>query len=167
MHRAKIIFGKLYKKGIGIVRFFDSYKYQILYRKWMQYVGIKLPGGTPGYIAPDVKFDSTDYSLITLENHVVISTGVLLLVHDYSGNHLYDKLHKVEKEIYISYGAFVGARALILPGTIIGRNSIIGAGSVVKGEIPDNVVAAGNPCRILCTIEEYKKKQINREGLGR
>ena len=46
----------------------------------------------------------------------------------------------------------------ILPGVTIGDNTIIGAGSVVNRDIPANSVAAGVPCRVICTLEEYKEK---------
>lgn len=49
--------------------------------------------------------------------------------------------------------------SIILPGTTIGHNCIIGAGSVVGGEYPDNVVIAGNPAKIICTLDEYYQKR--------
>ena len=49
---------------------------------------------------------------------------------------------------------WVGGSAIILPGVTIGSRTIIGAGSVVTKDIPDGVVAAGNPCRIIREIEE-------------
>jgi len=45
--------------------------------------------------------------------------------------------------------AWVGAGAIVLPGVTVGRGSIVGAGSVVTRDVPDGVVAAGNPCRVL------------------
>jgi len=52
-------------------------------------------------------------------------------------------------KIVVGADAFVGARAFVLPGITIGERSVIGAGSVVTEDIPPNVVAAGNPCRVL------------------
>jgi maltose O-acetyltransferase len=54
---------------------------------------------------------------------------------------------------------FIGAGSIILPGTSMGDNSIIGAGSVVTRDIPPNTVAAGNPARAICTIDEFLTKQ--------
>ena len=48
---------------------------------------------------------------------------------------------------------WIGAGAIILPGVTIGENSVIGAGSVVTKDIPANVVAVGNPCRVLRPME--------------
>ncbi|MCV5245276.1 N-acetyltransferase, partial [Escherichia coli] len=48
----------------------------------------------------------------------------------------------------------IGANATILPGIIIGENSIIGAGSVVTKDIPDNVIVAGNPAKIIRPVDD-------------
>ena len=55
--------------------------------------------------------------------------------------------------IKIEDGVWIGGGAILLPGVTIGRNSVIGAGSVVTRSIPENVVAVGNPCRVIKTIE--------------
>ena len=59
--------------------------------------------------------------------------------------------------IHIGNNVWIGAGAVILPGIHIGDNSVIGAGSVVTKDIPANVVAVGNPCRILRKITERDK----------
>jgi maltose O-acetyltransferase len=56
------------------------------------------------------------------------------------------------KPIDIGSDVWVGGGALILPGVRIGSRSVIGAGSVVTRDIPDNVFAAGNPCRVIRAI---------------
>lgn len=54
--------------------------------------------------------------------------------------------------VLVKDNVFIGAGAILLPGTIIGENSIVGAGAVVKGEIPPCSVVIGNPCKIIKTI---------------
>lgn len=61
-------------------------------------------------------------------------------------------------DVHIGKNVWVGAGSVILPGVSIGDNSVIGAGSVVTRDIPANVVAVGNPCRVLREIGEYDKK---------
>jgi acetyltransferase-like isoleucine patch superfamily enzyme len=51
-------------------------------------------------------------------------------------------------------GVWVGAHVTILKGVTIGKSAIIGAGSVVTRDVPDNVVAAGNPCRVLRALRQ-------------
>jgi len=53
---------------------------------------------------------------------------------------------------------WIGSNVVILPGITIGKNSVIGAGSIVTKDIPENVVAVGNPCYVLREISEYDKE---------
>ncbi|MBE7003690.1 MAG: sugar O-acetyltransferase [Ruminococcaceae bacterium] len=77
------------------------------------------------------------------------------------------------KDVYIGENAWIGAAAVIVPGVRIGKNAIIGAGSVVTKDIPDDVLAAGNPCRVIRAVSEhdreffYKDEKIDWEALGR
>lgn len=64
------------------------------------------------------------------------------------------------KDVRIGENAWIGAGAIILPGVHIGKNTIIGAGSVVTHDIPDNVVAVGNPCHILRAVSGDRSVDI-------
>ena len=57
----------------------------------------------------------------------------------------------------IKRNAKIGANATLLPGVTIGENSLVGAGSVVTKDVPDNVVVAGNPAKIIKKIEDIKE----------
>ena len=65
--------------------------------------------------------------------------------------------------IRIEDDVWTGANVVILPGVAIGKNSVIGAGSVVTKDIPENVVAVGNPCRVLRPINERDKEYYYRD----
>lgn len=60
--------------------------------------------------------------------------------------------------VHIGNNVWIGAGAIVLPGVHIGDNSVIGAGSIVTKDIPANVVAVGNPCRVLREINERDQK---------
>lgn len=77
----------------------------------------------------------------TVAQEAYLSTGT----HDFSQ----PEMPLVTAKITIGDDAFVGARAFVLPGVTIGARSVIGACSVVTHDVPDNVIAAGNPCRVL------------------
>lgn len=62
------------------------------------------------------------------------------------------------KDVYIGENTWIGAGVIIVPGVRIGKNSVIGGGSVVTKDIPDNVIAVGNPCRVLREVGEHDKK---------
>ena len=69
--------------------------------------------------------------------------------------------------IHIGENCWLGAGVIVLPGVSIGDNSVIGAGSIVTKDIPSNVVAFGNPCKVIRSINEhdleyyYKNRKIN------
>lgn len=75
------------------------------------------------------------------------------------------------KDVYIGENAWIGAGVVVVPGVRIGKNTVIGAGSIVTKDIPDNVVAVGNPCRVLRSAGEhdreyfYKNERIDWENL--
>jgi len=60
--------------------------------------------------------------------------------------------------VHIGKNVWIGAGALIMPGVTIGDNTVIGAGSVVTRDIPPNVVAVGNPCRVMREIGEHDRE---------
>lgn len=71
---------------------------------------------------------------------------------------LREKAYQYNIPVHIGKNCWIGAGAVIVPGVRIGDNSVIGAGSVVTKDIPANVVAVGNPCRILREINDYDKE---------
>ena len=76
------------------------------------------------------------------------------------------------KDVHIEECVWIGAGVIVLPGVTIGKNSVIGAGSVVTNNIPENVVAVGNPCRVMRPIGEkdretfFKNEKIDWEELN-
>lgn len=98
--------------------------------------------------------------LIKIGNHVSISNGVRLLTHDGSGwvfHHEDPTLQRFGK-IEIKDNCFLGVNCIILPGITIGPNSIVGAGAVVTKDVPPNTIVAGNPARVIKSIDKYKSK---------
>lgn len=91
---------------------------------------------------------------------------VSILAHDYSWYTLLESCDDILPDpggrVVIGNNCFIGYQALILKGTTIGDNVIIGARAVVKGNIPSNTVWAGVPARQICTIEDFYKKKVER-----
>lgn len=71
---------------------------------------------------------------------------------------LREKGYQYNAPVHIGKNCWIGAGAVILPGITIGDNTVVGAGSVVTKDLPDGVVAVGNPCRILRKIGEHDRK---------
>lgn len=110
-------------------------------------------------------FGSEPY-LVEIGRHVTISSDCMLITHDGATWVFRDQ---PRYQHVISYGAirildncFIGARSTILPGVTIGPNAIVGAASLVNKDVPPGVVVAGNPARVICTVEEYAEKQLAR-----
>jgi acetyltransferase-like isoleucine patch superfamily enzyme len=154
--------GLEFVKHLGARRYM-RFKYRDLRRR-----GVNMEG-VPLYIAPDVFIDSTDYSLISIGHNAVISGAVKILTHDYSvekaayacGVIVGREFRRVEP-ISIGRDAFIGMGVILMPGTSVGDYSIVGAGAVVTRDVPARTVVAGNPARVLCTIEEIWDKSKDR-----
>lgn len=112
--------------------------------------------GADCYIG-DVYIDPSHTWLITLGDQVSLNTGVRILANDASTKrHLgMTRLGKIT----IGDRVFIGAFVTILPGVTIGSDVVIGAGSVVTKDIPGECVAAGNPARVRCTIQEFMERR--------
>ena len=76
---------------------------------------------------------------------------------------LREKQYQYNKEVHIGRNVWIGANAVIVPGITIGDNSVIGAGSVVVKDIPANVVAVGNPCKVLREISEHDREYFYKQ----
>lgn len=115
-------------------------------------LGVKIGSNCNFY---SVFIDRCFSHLITIGNNVTI-THSTLIAHDASTKRPlgYSKVRKIT----IGDDVFIGHGSIILGNTSIGNKVIIGAGSVVCKNIPENSVACGNPIRIICTYDEYIKK---------
>lgn len=91
---------------------------------------------------------------INFGSNVELGPGVAII----SANHDTEDFsnHKKEKPIQIGNNVWIGANSTILPGVTIGNNVVIGANSVVTKDIPNNVVALGNPCKVVKEKEAYQ-----------
>lgn len=106
----------------------------------------------------NVSCGRNDATCLEIGNHVTL-TGVLILTHDASPQHFIG--HGINRigRIVIGDNVFIGRQTIILPNVRVGNNVIVGAGSVVSKDIPDNVVAAGNPAKVISSIDAWIEKQ--------
>lgn len=101
---------------------------------------------------------------VMIAPNVTIATGT----HPISPE-LRERAYQYNLPVHIGNRVWIGAGSIILPGVTIGDNTVIGAGSVVTKDIPSNVVAVGNPCRVLREIGErdyeyyYRDRKIGFE----
>ena len=101
-------------------------------------------------------FDPSHCFLISIGDNCVIAPGVRLIAHDASTKQFlgYTKIGK----IIIAENCFLGDSVIVLPNVTIGAGSIVGAGAVVTKDVRPGMVAAGNPAKVICSVEEYLEK---------
>ncbi len=135
-----------------------------LMQRALSTLGVKI-SGTLNYVSALVWFDGGSYQHIALGHGVTISSNVRLLTHDWSyytvaksiwGDDV--ELKGVTKGVRLEDYVFVGTGSIIMPGAHIGRGSVIGAGSVVRGRIPEYSVVVGSPGKIVGDSRELVKK---------
>lgn len=107
-----------------------------------------------------VILDPSHCWLIEIGENVTLAPRVHILCHDASTKNFlgYTKIGRVT----IGNNVFVGAETVIMPGVNIGNNVIIGSNSTVTHDIPDDVVVAGSPARVISNLESYLSKEKNR-----
>lgn len=111
-----------------------------------------LPAST--WIDPDYCF------LISIGDHCGFGEECLILAHDAQMDEFLDAARIGQVTIHES--CHIGARTVILPGVVIGPKTIVGANSVVTRSLPPDTVCAGNPAKVICSLEDYLSKHRSR-----
>lgn len=113
---------------------------------WLVFVGdhVSLNRGCEFY--PDLSSGST----ITLGADVYVAPNVRFHA---SGHDIGDLERHIGGDIRVGNGCWIGAGATVLPGVVIGAGSVVGAGAVVARDVPERVVVAGVPARIVNAVE--------------
>ena len=100
-----------------------------------------------------------DDSHIYVGDNCMLGPNVVLATAGHPINpELRARVTQYNADVHIGKNVWLGAGVVVLPGVTIGDNSVIGAGSIVNKDIPANVVAVGNPCRILREIGEKDRE---------
>lgn len=120
--------------------------------------------GFPRYIHQDAHLDAS--GCLVIDSKVVISTKVIILTHDYSflkrqewsgDESNIQKINQIAfRKVSIGENSFIGAGAIILPGTSIEKWCIIGAGAVIKGDVEDYSIMAGNPAKVIGSTQKQQ-----------
>ena len=133
-------------------------------------------GGLHVHFGSDI-YANSNLTLVD-DGHIYIGDKVMIgpNVTIATANHPIDpelraKGLQYNRDVYVGENTWIGSGAVVVPGVRIGKNVVIGAGSVVTKDIPDNVVAVGNPCRVLREASEhdreyyYKTDKIDRDEI--
>ena len=138
--------------------FFHSLAYSAPLPSWtikfQQIRGVEI--GKNCHISPYVLIDQLHPELIKIGDNVTISSNSMIFAHVNPSASEFLKTHgypRTMKPVVIKNGAVISVGCIVIAGVTIGKNSIIGAGSVVTQNIPDYCVAVGNPARVVKKID--------------
>lgn len=114
--------------------------------------------GSRVVIRPGCMLFANATGTITIEDDVMLGSGVQI----YVGNHRFDdpttpiidQGHMPSAPVVLRRGCWIGANAIILPGVVVGENAVIGAGSIVTRSVDPRVLVAGNPARLIRSLDQ-------------
>ena len=149
---------------LRLLRPYSRSAYNSIYRYILLQRGVVFHG-SPGYMDTKAFFDTTE--TIEIGHGTVITAGVRILTHDYSITPAADYVGllgdndlNITGKVKIGAQCFLGLTSILLPGTTIGDGVIVGAGSVVRGNIPPNTIIVGNPAKIVGQTDSWVRNKI-------
>jgi acetyltransferase-like isoleucine patch superfamily enzyme len=117
--------------------------------------GVKIKSIHSVFISFNVCIDNVFPELVTIGEDVWLCRNVTILAHfnpsEYQRPWLGDLICR---PVVIERGAFIGVHAVILPGVRVGEGAAVGAGAVVTRDVPPRTIVAGNPARVVRTLED-------------
>lgn len=144
------------------LKYIFSLRSSSTYIKWLRSKGINIGQNTVFRSPSSTRIDITRPSLVSIGNNVDINKHFTIMTHDYSSfvfRNLYHEFINSSGKVEIGDNIYFGTNVIVLKGVRIGNNCVIAAGSVVVKDIPDNSVAAGVPCRVISSLEDYFEKR--------
>ena len=132
------------------------------YIKYLREQGMRIGDRTIIYSPRHTVIDQTRPWMIEIGDDVKITHGVIILTHGFDWSVLkgaYGEVLGSAGKVTIGNNVFIGMNSIILKGVTIGNNVIIGAGSLVNKDVPDNCVVAGNPAKVIMSLDEYHQKR--------
>jgi len=147
----------MYKRILGVFRYLIAQvRAKLNPNGYAQSLGVKLGKNVRFYGMRPGMF-STEPWLISIGDNVYITAGCQFITHDGGTLILRKEVPDLEITAPISVGndVYIGLNTMILPGVNIGNRVIVGAGSIVTKDIPDNSVAVGIPAHVVKSVDEY------------
>jgi maltose O-acetyltransferase len=127
-----------------------------LQRRWEQLRRQGMQLGEDVWLPRSTWIDPDYCFLISIGDHCGFGSDCLILAHDAQMDEFLDA-GRIGR-VVIHESCHIGSRTVILPGVEIGPRTIVGAHSVVSRSLPPDSVCAGNPARVICSLDEYLKK---------
>lgn len=142
--------GKIVKKSVHLL----GNLLRSLQIGYLRMAGVRI--GNDCMLSLRAKIDARR-GLVVIGDRCTITYGCVILSHDASVHHI-NPADDGSGQVVIEDDVYIGVNSVILRNVRIGKNSVIGAGSVVTRDIPPNVVAVGNPAIVIKEIERFKNQ---------
>jgi acetyltransferase-like isoleucine patch superfamily enzyme len=117
------------------------------------------------FFGPNVYVEREFAALLTIEDGVVLASGVSILLHDSALNNVAGEPLKFGC-VSLRAACYVGANATVLCGVDVGAGAVVGAGALVSADVPSGAVAYGNPARVRGTVSELAAKHRRLRAQG-
>ena len=162
---------KLLKLELMLKSKLHSHSYMKTYNQYLRSCGVDIQGNIK-FIHSSSYIDVSYANKIHIGDNFAMSLNSVILAHDFSlecgmasiGKGDLKNEKKIVKDVYIGENVMIGAGCIVLPGTRIGNNCIIGAGTVCSGTIPDDSIIVGEKWKIMGKTTEWIKKKIESDG---
>ena len=151
----KLVFEKIKRK-------YAEFKGGETYLNYLREKGVKI--GQRCTIGPikTITIDCSRPYLLEIGNDVRLNYGLTIMTHDFTTlvfKNYYGDFLPSSGKVRIGNNVYFGRHCTVLKGVTIGNNCIIGSGSLVMRDIPDNSVVAGCPAKVICTLDQYYEKR--------
>lgn len=133
-------------------------------RRWAQLRAMGMHIGHDVNLPASTWIDTSHCFLISIGDHCGFGPECLILAHDAQMDEYLDAARI--GRVVIHESCHIGARSTILAGVEIGPRTVVGANSVVSRSLPPDTVCAGNPARVICSLDEYLAKHRKRLAEG-
>ncbi len=117
-----------------------------------------LRAGRPIRLAPRSFIDAKFPWAVEIGDHTIIAGDVRIISHDAAIKRITG--YTEVRPVTIGKRCYIGAGTIILPGAVIGDEAVIGAGAIVRGEIPPRSLAVGTPARVVGDIEDLRERHL-------
>jgi acetyltransferase-like isoleucine patch superfamily enzyme len=131
--------------------------------RYARHLGVTVGEGCDFLNLSDDTFGSEPY-LVRIGDRVTLSGPLRFVTHDGGVRVLAKENPSLDVIAPIDVGndVFIGANVILLPGVSVGDRAVVGAGAVVTRDVPPAVVVAGNPARVIKTLEEYRESALQK-----
>ena len=133
---------------------------QRLARRWEALRARGMRIGHNVWLPASTWIDTSYCFLISIGDDCGFGEECLILAHDAQMDEFLDAARV--GRVIVHQSCHIGARCIILPGVEIGPRTVVGAGSIISKSLPADSVCAGNPARVLCSLDEYLEKHRQR-----